>query len=440
MKKKTTADGYKKTTKIVHGPAQTGKWDFSRHVVPPLTSSSTYRLESVSRGARGFCEYGQPVGDDSSQPVYIYDRLDDPTRELLEGQLAQMEGGESCLTFASGMAAISGALGCVLKAGDEVLAHDLLYGCTHSLFEKWYPRQKIGVRRADFRDAEAVAKAVGPKTRVLYCETPVNPTLDLVDLAALARVRDAVNKKRKPEERLILVVDSTFGTPFCQRPLEHGADVVVHSLTKNIGGFGTEVGGAVICPEWMYAELKWYRKDFGGVLNAKTAWSVLTYGVPTLPVRLKRQQYSARQVAQHLETSPFVRDVRYPGLDSFPQKALARRQMTDFDGDFAPGNMIYFNVDDKKVDPIAFVDDVAANAYSITLAVSLGHTKTLIEMPSAMTHSAYMGGGAMKGVNGIRLSIGLESPADICRDLDASFGRAALRKTLPSKAKAKTAV
>jgi cystathionine beta-lyase/cystathionine gamma-synthase len=327
------------------------------------------------------------------------------------------------------MAAVSAALGCLLRAGDEIVAHDLLYGCTHSLFEKWYPRQNITVKRADFRDPAAVARAIGPRTRVLYCETPVNPTLDMVDLRALAKVRDDANRRRGADDRMHLAVDSTFATPFCSRPIEHGADIVIHSLTKNIGGFGTEVGGAVVCPERLYKDLKWYRKDFGGVLNAKTAWSILVYGLPTLPVRLKRQQYTAMRVAQHLKRRADVASIRYPGLPDFPQKELARRQMVDFDGEFAPGNMIYFEVDRSKVDPIALVNDVAANAYSITLAVSLGHVKTLIEMPSAMTHSAYSGAGAMKGVNGIRLSIGLESPVDIIRDLDAAFERAAVGKT-----------
>ncbi|MDE2238258.1 MAG: aminotransferase class I/II-fold pyridoxal phosphate-dependent enzyme, partial [Elusimicrobia bacterium] len=280
MKAEETVAGYRKTTWIVHGAGRTRKWDFAHHVVPPMTSSSTYRLQSAERGARGFRDYGKPVGDQGG-PVYIYDRLDDPTRELLEGELARLENGEACLTFASGMAAVSAALGAVLKAGDEVLAHDLLYGCTHSLFERWYPRQGIRVRRADFRDPRAVAEAITPATRLLYCETPVNPTLDLVDLQALAKARDAANKARAAERRLILVVDSTFATPFCQRPIERGADVVVHSLTKNLGGFGTDVGGAVVCPESLYGDLKWYRKDFGGVLSPKSAWAVLVYGLPT---------------------------------------------------------------------------------------------------------------------------------------------------------------
>jgi methionine-gamma-lyase len=412
-------EGYKKTTRIVHGAAKTPRWDYAHHVVPPLTASTTFRLESVKRAARGFNEFGRYRKELDAAPVYIYDRLEEPTRGLLESQLAAMEGSDSCLTFASGMAAIAAALGCLLQSGDEVLAHTLLYGCTHSLFTNWYPKLGVKVRRVDFTDAKAVARAVTARTRVLYFESPVNPTLDLVDLRSVADLAAKANKGRK--RRAFTVIDNTFATPFGQRPLEHGIDVSLHSLTKNIGGFGTEVGGAVCCSKEVFPSLASYRKDFGGILSPKAAWNILTYGVPTIPLRIKRQQYSALHVARYLENHPLVEMVRYPGLDSFPQHALALRQMRDFDGGFAPGNMIYFRLDEKKASGVKFVDHLAQNAYCVTLAVSLGHTKTLIEMPSAMTHSAYAGEGPMREHGGIRLSIGLESPGDIIKDLEASL-------------------
>lgn len=423
MRKRETIEGYRKTTWIVHGPARTAKWDYAHHVVPPLTSSTTYRLESVKRGAKGFLDYGRLLAEGES-PVYIYDRLDDPTREVLEGELAQLEGGQASVTFASGMAAVSAALGAVLRSGDEVIAHSLLYGCTHSLLTRWFPRLGIKVKRADFTDLKSVARAITARTRVLYYESPVNPTLDVIDIREVSRLCARANRGRRGR-RLLSVIDNTFATPFCQRPIEHGADLIVHSLTKNIGGFGTEVGGAVVCPEELYSDLKWYRKDFGGVLSSKSAWAILVYGLPTLPVRLKRQQYSALRVARHLEKIPWVEKVFYPGLESFPGRKIARRQMRDFDGDFAPGNMIYFRLRRSAADPVRFVDEIAARAYSITLAVSLGHVKTLIELPGPMTHSAYEGKGPMGSVDGIRLSIGLESPADIIRDLDLAQRRAA---------------
>ena len=403
---------YKLTTRLVHGPEHSAKWDFSHHVVPPLSSSTTYRLDSAKRGARGFQEFGQLVRDTGEMPVYIYDRLDEPTRSILEGELADMEGGEACATFASGMAAISGIMGSILEKGDEVIAHPVLYGCTHSLFSLWYPRQGFGVQRIEMNDIAKLKRSISDKTRILYLESPVNPTLELVDIGALRKLADEVNKQRKPARKLLVIIDNTFATPFAQRPLALGADVVVHSLTKNLGGFGTEVGGAVICPKSMLAALMMYRKDFGAILSAKSAWAILVYGLPTLAVRLKRQQYTAKKVATFLEKQAGVARVVYPGLASYPQRKLAEKQLVDVDGDFAPGNMLYIELDPKIVEAEAFVDEIARSAYSVTLAVSLGHTKTLIELPSSMTHSSYGKTGA-----GVRLSIGLESPSDIIADL-----------------------
>ncbi|MFN0009890.1 MAG: trans-sulfuration enzyme family protein [Planctomycetota bacterium] len=410
---------YKVTTRLVHGPEHSAKWDFSHHVTPPLSSSTTYRLDSARRGARGFQEFGRLVEDVGDPPVYVYDRLDEPTRSILEGELAEVEGGEACVTFASGMAAISGALCSFVASGEEIVAHPLLYGCTHSLLSHWLPRFGIDVQRVDLNRAEAVAAAIGRRTRAVYLETPVNPTLELIDVAALREVVDAANRGRPAGERIRIVVDNTFATPFGQRPLSLGADVVVHSLTKNLGGFGTEVGGAVICPKSMLAPLLRYRKDFGGILSSKAAWSILVYGLPTLALRIKRQQYTARRVATWLEKQDLVRRVVYPGLASFPQRELAERQMRDFDGDFAPGNMIWFELDSEKIDAEEFVDAIANSAYSVTLAVSLGHTKTLIELPGRMTHSSYPDG-ATAG-SAIRMSIGLESPSDIQADLKAAM-------------------
>lgn len=421
---------YKQTTRLVHGPSHSAKWDFSHHVTPPLSQSTTYRLDSARRGARGFQEFGHYVSDQGETPVYIYDRLDEPTRSILEGELAEAEGGEACATFASGMAAISAAMSSILVPGDEVVAHPMVYGCTHSLFVNWYERQGIVVRRVDMNDAAALRKAITERTRILYFESPVNPTLELIDVAGVRKVADAANRGRPTDRRVLVYIDNTFATPFGQRPLESGADVVLHSLTKNLGGFGTDVGGAVVCPKSMLPRLLLYRKDFGAILAAKAAWSILVYGLPTLAVRIKRQQYTAGKVAAWLEKQRGVARVSYPGLASFPQAKLARKQHRNFDGDFTPGGMIYFELDESLIDAAEFVDWIGSEAYSITLAVSLGHTKTLVEMPSSMTHSSYAAG--TKGANpvGIRLSIGLESPTDILSDLADAFA-ATTRKPDP---------
>ncbi len=412
----THGNKYKVTTRLVHGPEHSAKWDFSHHVTPPLSSSTTYRLDSARRGARGFSEFGRLIRDVGEPPVYIYDRLDEPTRSILEGELADVEGGEACATFASGMAAISAALGSVLETGDEVIAHPVVYGCTHSLFENWYPRLGFGVQRIEMNDIDALRAAIGSRTRVLYFESPVNPTLEMIDVGALRALADEVNADRDEDRRLLIYIDNTFATPFAQRPLSLGADVVLHSLTKNLGGFGTELGGAAVCPRSMLASLLLYRKDFGGILSSKAAWAILVYGLPTLALRIKRQQHTAFKVATWLEQNELVSRVVYPGLESYPQSELAHKQLIDFDGDFAPGGMICFELDSNRVDAEEFVDHVAQSAYSVTLAVSLGHTKTLIELPMSMTHSVYG-----KPGTAVRLSIGLESPYDIIADLEAAM-------------------
>jgi len=221
-----------------------------------------------------------------------------------------------------------------------------------------------------------------------------------------------------------MIVDNTFATPYCQRPLALGADLVVHSLTKDIGGFGTDMGGAVIGPLKYHAPLVMYRKDFGGVLSSKSAWSILVYGLPTLATRMVNQQKSATRVAQFLERHPKVASVHYPGLETFPQYQLARRQMTSYDGKFAPGSMVYFVLkgEEKAATEAAdrFMDYIANHAYSVTLAVSLGQIRTLIEEPYSMTHSALPA--ELKHARGlepggIRLSIGLEDWHDIINDL-----------------------
>jgi cystathionine beta-lyase/cystathionine gamma-synthase len=221
----------------------------------------------------------------------------------------------------------------------------------------------------------------------------------------------------------LIIVDNTFSTPYCQRPLEHGAHVVIHSLTKDIGGFGTDMGGAVIAPRELHSPLLMYRKDFGGVLSSKSAWTFLVYGLPTLATRMVNQQKSALKVAQFLQEHPLIAKVVYPGLDNFAQRDLALRQMTDYRGKFAPGSMLSFTVKDPSADnrvAEAFIDYIAEHAYSITLAVSLGHIKTLIENPYSMTHAALpaaekLARGVEPGM--LRLSLGLEDWQDIIEDL-----------------------
>lgn len=411
------------STFLIHGKAQTARWDFSHHTVPPLSSSVTYRLDSAERGGRGFLQFGRGR-EEEAEPVYIYDRLDEPTRSILEDDLAKAEGGEVCCTFATGMAAISAALGILLRPGDHVVAYGTIYGCTYSLLTRWLSRLSIDTSFCDFTNLESVRAAIRPETRVLYAETPANPTLELVDLAALCALRDEVNASRPEGERIRLLVDNTFASPYCQRPLEWGVDLAIESLTKNICGFGTDMGGAVIGGRRYEEELFMYRKDFGGVLSPKSAWAILVYGLSTLTLRAKRQIDTAFKVAEFLERHPKVARVHYPGLPSHPQHALALTQMRSTLKTFAPGTLLYFETREEGGEPVRarrLIDWVAQHSYCITLAVSLGNIRTLIEAPGIMTHAALPVAAqraARIAGNGIRLSLGLEKAEDILADLE----------------------
>lgn len=426
------ANGYSTEAHLIYGQAQDPRWDYSHHLLPPISASATFRLDTAQRGAEGFAEFAHSSDElsvHSKAPIYIYDRLGEPNKDMLEENLAYAEEGDVAVTFASGMAAISGVLGMLTGSGSEIIAHKTLYGCTYSLMTNWYPRLKIETTFVDMTNPEVLRRHVTRNTRVVYLESPVNPTLRLIDLKAVADIVRELNKSRPADERIFTVVDSTFATPFCQRPLSLGIDFVVHSLTKAIGGFGTDIGGVVIGPQWSYDRLMLYRKDFGGVLSAKSAWPVLVQGLPSLAVRMRQMQATAQHVAAYLTTRPEIECVHYPGLPDFQQAELARRQMVDYDGNFAPGAMLYFVMKgDSPADMLKraerFINHVAQKAYCITLAVSLGNIRTLIEHPGSMTHSAIPPEEQLaKGLNpgGIRLAIGLERPEDIIHDLAVSL-------------------
>ena len=428
------SNDYSTETHLIYGKAFTEKWDYSHHLVPPITASATFRLESAQRGAQGFVDFAHTIeGKEVSKkaPIYIYDRLGEPNKDLLEDNLALAESGDACVTFSSGMGAVSAALGILSAPGDQVIAHRTLYGCTYELLTLWYPRYNIDVKFVDLVNLKNLERAITHATRVVYFETPVNPTLELIDIEAISKIVGVENKKRKKQNQISVVVDNTFATPFGQRPIELGADFVVHSLTKNIGGFGTDVGGAVVGPLWSRDRLLLYRKDFGAVLGTKNAWAALVYGLPTLATRLRRQQETACEVARFLSGHPKIESVTYPGLENSKQHALAKKQMRDFDGNFAPGSMIYFVVkgktpEDSKRRGEKLINFLAKDAYTITLAVSLGNIRTLIEHPGSMTHAAIPAAEQLKnGIDpgGMRLSMGLEKVDDIIRDLREALNK-----------------
>ena len=248
--RKRKKEEYTIRTHLIHGNFESKKWDYDHHVIPPMSSSTTYHLESAHRGAQGFVEFASDESEDPRHvPIYIYDRLDEPTRAMLEESLAYAERGETAVTFATGMAAISAALGVTVAARQEIIAHKVIYGCTYSLLTNWLRRYGIKTRFCDLTKERELMENINDHTRVIYFETPANPNLQLIGISAIRRVIDKINSQTSDKKRIWIIVDNTFATPFCQRPLEHGVDIVVHSLTKDVGGFGTDMGGVVVAPQ-----------------------------------------------------------------------------------------------------------------------------------------------------------------------------------------------
>ncbi|MBM4171785.1 MAG: aminotransferase class I/II-fold pyridoxal phosphate-dependent enzyme [Ignavibacteria bacterium] len=420
---------YSMDTHLIYGKNISDKWDYSHHVTAPISSSTTFRLDSVERGAQGFQQFARTEEFGDKAPIFIYDRLGEPNKDMLEENLAYVEKGEMAVSFASGMGAISAVLGVLTKSGDEIITHNTLYGCTLSLLSNWYPRYEIKWIPIDLTNATSIFDNVTEKTKVIYFETPANPNIQIIDIAEVKKVVDEINKNRSEENKIHIVIDNTFATPFCQRPIELGVDFVIHSLTKGIGGFGTDMGGVVIGKRNFQDMIQLYRKDFGAVLNPKSAWSILTYGLPSLAIRQRHQIKTAFRIAEYLNAHPKIEFVNYPGLPNFKYHDIAKKQMVDFNGNFAPGSLLYFCLKgnspvESKENGRKFMDYVADHAYTMTLAVSLGHTRTLIEHPASMTHSVVPPEElAERGIDagGIRIAVGLENPDDILLDLDVSL-------------------
>ena len=413
-------------TAMVHGRSATEAWNFSRHLIPPITANTTFRLDSLARGAQGFLSFASDAETPKEQRILIYDRLDEPNTMMLEEQLASMEKAGCAVTFGSGMGAISAALLSVLSQGQNVVSHRTLYGCTYSLLTNWLPRFGVNTKMIDVNSPQQRKTAIDSKTRVVYFETVSNPNLDLADVPAIVKDIKHMNSTRKAGDKIITMVDNTFATPWGFRPLDWGIDVVVHSLTKNISGFGTEMGGAAMAAKSFERGFKMARKDFGAIMNPRSAWHITVHGIPTLAIRFAQQQENAMAVARFLEKHSKVETVTYPGLASFPQAKLAKKLLRTPEGDFAPGTMISFTVKGGLRKCEKFVDFVAKNSYCITLAVSLGLTKTLIEVPGFMTHSAIPADKqTSSGIDptAIRLSLGVENSADIIADLEQALSK-----------------
>ncbi|WP_279330955.1 cystathionine gamma-synthase [Streptomyces sp. OS603R] len=358
-------------------------------VVPPIYQVSTYKQDGVG-GLRG---------------GYEYSRSANPTRTALEENLAALEGGRRGLAFASGLAAEDCLLRTLLAPGDHVVIPNDAYGGTFRLFAKVVARWGVEWSVADTSDPAAVRAAITPKTKVIWVETPSNPLLGITDIAAVAQVaRDAGAR---------LVVDNTFATPYLQQPLALGADVVVHSLTKYMGGHSDVVGGALVTADAeLGEELAFHQNAMGAVAGPFDSWLVLR-GTKTLSVRMDRHSENATRVADMLTRHPRVTSVLYPGLPDHPGHEVAAKQMRSF------GGMISFRVEGGEQAAV----EVCNRAKVFTLGESLGGVESLIEHPGRMTHASVAGSQLEVPADLVRLSVGIENADDLLEDLQQALGR-----------------
>jgi len=374
--------------------------DHQGALVPPVYMTSTFEFESVEQGAARFA---------GEQPGHFYSRISNPTQALLEERIADLEETEAALATASGMGAISAAIWTLVSAGDHIIADKTLYGCTFAYLRHGLERFNVEVSFVDCTDPDAVAAALTPRTRVLYFETPVNPTMRIMDIAALSALAHDYN----PDIRVI--VDNTYCTPALQRPLTLGADLVVHSATKYLGGHGDLVAGVVAGRQQLIDEIRLVGlKDLTGAVIAPMTAFLILRGLKTLSLRMERHCQTAGQLAQMLAEHPAIEAVYYPGLASHSGHALASEQMA------LPGGMIAFELKGGLQAGIRFMNQLQL----IRRAVSLGDAETLCQHPASMTHSTYtpeerQAHDISEGL--VRLSAGLEDAADLMADLNQAL-------------------
>ena len=353
-------------------------------VMTPVYLTSTYKQDGVGRPRQG----------------YEYSRTQNPTRKALQDCLAALEGGEFGLAFASGLAATDNVLR-LLDSGAHVLAGNDVYGGTFRLFDKVLRRFSLDFTFVDTTDPESVADALTPSTRLVWLETPTNPMLRITDIRAVAEIVHA------HPNRPLLVVDNTFATPYLQRPLELGADIVVHSMTKYLGGHSDVVGGAVVVKDKALAERLYFLQNaVGAVLGPMDSFLVLR-GIKTLPLRMDRHAENAMAIVKFLESHKAVEKVIYPFHESHPQVQIAKRQMKN------GGGMISFIIKGGREAAVRVVEATKLFA----LAESLGGVESLIEVPAAMTHLSVAGSQLDVDPALVRLSVGIENVEDLLADL-----------------------
>ena len=413
-------------TRALHAGEHIAGKHSNAHTVP-IYQTSTFVFDNAEQGRKLF------AAEDNG---FIYTRMGNPTTLTAEAKLNALEGCGakladpekvriSSLLFTSGMAAVSGIVFALLQQGDTLIRGDVVYGCSDSLFEHVLPKFGVKSVSVDTSDLSKfrVAMQANPLAKGVYFETPTNPTMSITDIREVSRIAKEIN----PE--CLIIVDNTYATPYLQRPLELGADVVMHSTTKYISGHGHVIGGAVVTNHPKFKDkLYSIMKDVGSCPSPFDSW-LIYLGLKTLSLRVERHCTSAMKVAEHLEKHPMIKQVFYPGLPSHPQHKLAKSQMSGF------GGVLAFEMKDGYEVARLLMDNIKI----FTLAVSLGAVDSLIQHPASMTHAGIDAAIRQKiGITDglVRISIGLEDAEDLIAALDAGLATAA---SLSGKQKVATA-
>ncbi|MDN3378078.1 MULTISPECIES: methionine gamma-lyase [unclassified Pseudoalteromonas] len=382
-------------SQCIHGPKKAN--DPHGALTSPLYQTSTFHFTDAAQGAARFA---------GEEPGYIYTRLGNPTTTELEQKVAQLENCEAAAATATGMGAVSASVLSFLSQGDHLVASSALYGCTFAFFAHMLPRWGIEVSFVDMTNEQALREAIKPNSKMIFAETPINPTMAVMDLNLISDVAK--------QHQLISVIDNTFLTPLLQKPTDYGIDLIVHSATKYLNGHGDVVAGLVCGSDEHINLIKMtVLKDIGATISPHDAW-LINRGLKTLAIRMQRHCESAQTVAEFLEQHPHVNTVYYPGLKSHPGNKFIGTQMK------AAGGVIAFELKGSLKDGEQFINSTKL----CTLAVSLGDAETLIQHPASMTHSPYTpeeraAAGISDGL--IRLSVGLEDVNDIINDLNHAF-------------------
>jgi len=363
-------------------------------LTPPIHMTSTFAFETAEAGGEMFA---------GERPGHFYSRVSNPTLDILEKRLASLEGGEAGLVTASGMGAISSVFWTLLQVGDEVIVDKTLYGCTFSFLRHGLSKFGVKIKHVDLSNPENLIAEITDKTKVVYFETPANPNMRLIDIEKVSKISH--------HHQACVVVDNTYATPYITQPLKFGADLVVHSATKYLGGHGDLVAGCVVGSLEQITEIRLVGlKDMTGAVMAPLTAMLVMRGLKTLELRMERHSRSALKIAKILEKHPAVMNIAYPGLESFSQHELAKKQMPLF------GGMIAFELKGG----VSAGKKVMNAMRMIKRAVSLGDCETLVQHPASMTHSSYSPEereefGILDGL--VRLSVGLENVEDIIADL-----------------------